>query len=488
MADENHEQRENEREKHRISHVQRTKRNDNGIDFWKIAAFTFAILLIASIATRGFTSFDLFTGNSPTGRATDLGSDINLTGAYYMGDADAPVTLIEYSDFMCPFCERFHKETFPRLKDNYIDTGKVRYIFVSYPALRHPVTEPAANAAMCAGEQEQYYEYISKVFDNFNMLRGITRDPTPELLTFAEQLGLNMNQFTSCVESDKYIDEVRENALNGSNRGVQATPTFFVNGVMVRGAQPYSVFEQYIEQAIEGTLPEPEPQQPVQPEPPQQQIPDTPEIIDFTVEGPMLGSDEAQISISDFSSYQCPFCQRFHMQTLPSLRTEYIDEGVVRMYARDFPLSMQPNSAPAANAAHCAGDQDAYFEYQSMLYQGQSAWASQSNPSETFIGYAEELNLDSDAFGECVETSAHAARVQSDFQIGQSAGISGTPSFLVLAPKENVDEEMLIELQMPDGRGDFFIRYVETNEGLAGARVVGAQPLEVFEAVIAALQ
>ncbi|MFT4309204.1 MAG: DsbA family protein [Candidatus Woesearchaeota archaeon] len=469
----------------RITHIQRESSPKSEPDnFWKIAAFGFLILLIVSIGTRGFTSFDLFAGTDPTGRAILPGDDVQVDGFYFLGDENAPVTIIEYSDYMCPFCQRHHVQTLPRIMENYIETGKVRYAFVDYPAIRHPVTEPAANAAWCAGDQGRYYEYNDIIFSNFDSLRTVTGNPNAQLLGFGEQLGLDMDAFTECVEAGRHLDGIMQRAQEASQRGVQATPTFFINDVMVRGAQDYRVFEEYIEQALAGDLEAPPPQV----EEIVEQLPSSPEIITFSVQGPMLGDSEAPISISDFSSYQCPFCARFHLQTLPHIRSEYIEEGIVRMYARDFPLAMQVNSAPAANAAHCAGDQDSYFEYQSILYNRQSTWASLPNPTDAFVSYAVELNLDEDIFRSCVEDSVHAQRVQSDFGVGQSVGVSGTPSFIVLTSKENVDVDALVELQMPDGRGGFFIRYIETEEGLAGARVVGAQPAEVFDAVISALR
>jgi protein-disulfide isomerase len=120
----------------------------------------------------------------------------------------------------------------------------------------------------------------------------------------------------------------------------------------------------------------------------------------------MLGSDDALISISEFSSYQCPFCQRFHQQSYPGIKSTYIDTGIVQMYARDFPLSTQANSAPAANAAHCAGDQDAYFDYQKILYDRQSSWASQVNANTVdFVSYANELGFGRKVFTECCGSS-----------------------------------------------------------------------------------
>ena len=184
--------------------------------------------------------------------------------------------------------------------------------------------------------------------------------------------------------------------------------------------------------------------------------PGSEEAVD--AEGPMLGDADAPVVIIEFSSYQCPFCKRFHEETMPSLMEEYIEAGVVRHYYRDFPLPMQANSGPAAHAARCAGEQDSYHAYQGVLFAQQEEWSSLSDPTDQFVSYAEQVGLDTNAFRECQESSRHQVDITADAQAGAAAGVSGTPTF-----------------------------FIGTEHG-GYEKLVGAQPLPVFKQAIEAAQ
>lgn len=155
-----------------------------------------------------------------------------------LGDENAPVTIIEYSDFQCPFCQRFWKETLPLIKQNYIDTGKVKLVYRDYPIPGHPMAQPAAEAANCvreSGGDETYFEYHDILFEKQTLLSEAN------LIDWADELGYNIEE---CLASGKYEAEVQNDFADGGNLG---TPTFFINGAKIEGAQPYSAFEQVIE-------------------------------------------------------------------------------------------------------------------------------------------------------------------------------------------------------------------------------------------------
>ena len=161
------------------------------------------------------------------------------------GMKNAPVTIIEFSDFQCPFCERFFTQTLPLIEKNYIQTGKVRLVYRDFPLGFHENAEKAAEAAECADEQGKFWEYHDKIFANQNAI-GVSN-----LKQYAETLGLNMEKFNSCLDSGKMASEVKEDLKDGTKYGVTGTPSFFINGINLVGAQPYSVFEQIIKQEIE---------------------------------------------------------------------------------------------------------------------------------------------------------------------------------------------------------------------------------------------
>jgi len=162
------------------------------------------------------------------------------------GDENAPVTIIEFSDYQCPFCSRFYSQTLPQIQKKYIDTGKVRFVYRDFPLSIHPQAVPAAIAANCAGEQGKYWEYHNKIFDNQRSLSE------SNYLQWAEDLGLDKNAFATCLKDPKQKAEVQKDFADGSAAGVSGTPAFFINGRLVSGAQPFSVFEQAIEAELSG--------------------------------------------------------------------------------------------------------------------------------------------------------------------------------------------------------------------------------------------
>jgi protein-disulfide isomerase len=211
--------------------------------FWKIATVAL-IIVLAVMAFRGPSgSTDTAVVNQPSAAPAQAAPsvDVSIDDDYILGDKDAPVTIVEFSDYQCPFCGRFYQQTLPQLKSNYIDTGKVRLVFRDFPLSFHPEAEPAAIAANCAGEQGKYYEFHDKVFENqATMSSGSYKQ-------WAQELGLDLSEFDVCLKDPAQKAEVRKDFQDGGAAGVQGTPAFFVNGKLVSGAQPYQVFEQLIE-------------------------------------------------------------------------------------------------------------------------------------------------------------------------------------------------------------------------------------------------
>ncbi len=170
--------------------------------------------------------------------------EVNADGNPVKGSKGAPVTIIEFSEFECPFCERFYRQTFPLIEENYIETGEVRYVFRDFPLSFHQNAQKAAEAAECADEQGKFWEYHDKLFGNQRAL------DINSLKQYAKDLGLNTAKFNDCLGSGKMVSEVQKDFTDGSKYGVSGTPTFFINGIKLVGAQSYSAFEQIIEQEL----------------------------------------------------------------------------------------------------------------------------------------------------------------------------------------------------------------------------------------------
>ena len=163
----------------------------------------------------------------------------------YIENPDAPVTIIEFSDFQCPYCAKFYSETLPKIKEEYVKTGKVRIVYKHFPLAFHENAFKAAEAAECAREQGKFWEMHNKLFENSNALAE------NKLREYANSIGLNMEQFNSCLDSGKYYEKVIDDLREGQKLGVKGTPTFFINGDKIVGAYPYEYFKQVIDRKLQ---------------------------------------------------------------------------------------------------------------------------------------------------------------------------------------------------------------------------------------------
>ncbi len=159
-----------------------------------------------------------------------------------IGPKDAPVTVVEFADYQCGYCKRA-LPTIKRLIDEYGD--KIHFVFRDYALQFHPRAEPAAAAARCAGDQGKYWEY----HDHLVSVNGPLDDA--ELKKRAEQLELDMAAFAGCYESDRHTEAIRTGFADGSALGVTGTPTFFINGRMLVGAQPFAALQSVIEEELQ---------------------------------------------------------------------------------------------------------------------------------------------------------------------------------------------------------------------------------------------
>lgn len=147
----------------------------------------------------------------------------------------------------------------------------------------------------------------------------------------------------------------------------------------------------------------------------------------------VYGDENATVTIIEFTDYQCPFCSRHFTDTLSQLKTNYLDNGLVKYVVRDYPLSFHANAKKAAEASECAGEQDGFWEMHDVLFAKQGEWSNVSDPSANFKQYASELGLNATTFGSCLDNGDMAAEVDADFAAGNAAGVSGTPGFWIIS-------------------------------------------------------
>ena len=175
-----------------------------------------------------------------------------------IGNEDAPITIIEFSDFQCPFCARFHTQTLPLILEEYIEQGKVKLVFRDFPIQSiHPNALPAAVAAECANEQGKFKEMHDALFDNQNEWNKQETVKALSLFSkYANEMQLDQETFDSCLTNGKYIEEIRKDLEDGRNYGVSGTPGFFVGNekigfVELKGAQPFDSFKKVIDAQLD---------------------------------------------------------------------------------------------------------------------------------------------------------------------------------------------------------------------------------------------
>jgi len=181
---------------------------------------------------------------------------LSIEGAPILGDKNAKVTLVEFTDYQCPFCGRHFSQVYPQINEEYIKTGKVKYVLRDFPLESiHPLAFKAAEAARCGGEQGKYWEMHDKLFENQTALTAT------DLAAHAKAAGLDAAKFKECLESGKHAAKVRSDIAEGRTAGVTGTPGFFVgltqpNGTKITatkniiGAQPFTSIKDAIEAVL----------------------------------------------------------------------------------------------------------------------------------------------------------------------------------------------------------------------------------------------
>ena len=181
---------------------------------------------------------------------------LSVEGAQFLGQKNATVTVVEFSDYQCPFCARHVQQTLPLLRKEYVDTGKVKYVFRDHPLESiHPAAFKAAEAARCGGEQGKFWEMHDKLFSNQTKLTAA------DLAAHAQEVSLDAAKFKECLDSGRQAGKIRTDLADGAKAGVRGTPGFFIGLTspggptfkavkFINGAQPYAQFKE----AIDGLL------------------------------------------------------------------------------------------------------------------------------------------------------------------------------------------------------------------------------------------
>ena len=223
-----------------------------------LVVLAFAVGILVGYVTWGMGAASVQTAsqaNSPVAAGAQIATeepqyvryDIPTQGTYALGPENAPITIVEFSDFQCPFCRRWHEEVYEPLLAAY--PGKIRMVHRNLPLTSiHPDAFSAAEAAMCAGEQDAFWPYHEKLFSSETLGSDIYTQ-------YAQELSLDMNSFETCMADHKYQEAIQIDSDFAIDMGIRSTPTFFINGLAVVGAQPLDVFKQVIDKELAGEIP-----------------------------------------------------------------------------------------------------------------------------------------------------------------------------------------------------------------------------------------
>ncbi|XXF75278.1 thioredoxin domain-containing protein [Myxococcaceae bacterium GXIMD 01537] len=373
---------------------------------------------------------------------------VPVEGSPMHGNADALVTLVEFSDYQCPFCSRAHA-TVQQLEKEY--GAKLRVVMKQNPLSFHPQAKPAALAAMAAGEQGKYWEMHDRLFANQKQLDDAS------LEKYAREIGLNVEKWKADLSSPRFTEVIaRDQALAGK-LGASGTPAFFINGRFLSGAQPIDNFKAIIDEELgkaealvkSGTRPGQvyaailEKGLESKPQAPQQQAPQAPTVrkIDVPADAPSFGPKLAKVTIVEWSDFECPFCSRV-VPTLQKVKETYGKD--VRVVFRHQPLPFHANAKLAAEASMAAHEQGKFWEMHDKLFANQKALDRASLEK-----YAGELGLNVAKFKADLDSGKFRSKVEADSTAGSAVGANGTPTFFI-----------------------------------NGREFVGAQPFEAFKAAI----
>ena len=202
--------------------------------------------IVASVSSTPSESINLDMNRQIGTVNTSLGSPV-------LGSSDAPITIIEFGDYQCPSCKKWFLNTKPDIVTNYIETGKAKLVFVDIAFLGKD-SAPASMASYCAEEQGRYWDYHGFLYSNqLSIDNGWAN--SDNLKEYANNIGLNMDMFVSCLDSEKYQKRVQFNTVESKRNGVTGTPTFFIigsdgNQEKLVGPQPFSVFKQIMDTMI----------------------------------------------------------------------------------------------------------------------------------------------------------------------------------------------------------------------------------------------
>jgi protein-disulfide isomerase len=355
---------------------------------------------------------------------------VDIKGAPMRGAKNALVTIVQFSDFQCPFCARV-EPTIDQILNEY--PGKVRMVWRNLPLPFHDKAKPAAIAAMAAHQQGKFWKMHDILFKNQQKLAA------EDIEGYAKEIDLKMAKFKAALTDNKVADAIEAEATAAGKIGARGTPAFFINGIFLSGARPFDQFKARIDEELtkandlvkKGTprakvydaiMKKAKTEVSAPSDHGSASDDDSPKKVDVG-NAPTRGPKNAPITFVLFSDFQCPFCSRVE----PALaELEKLYPGKIRVAWKNFPLSFHNNARSAAEAAMAANEQGKFWKMHAMLFKNQDA-LEESDLEK----YAKEIGLDMEKYKAAMSSHKFAAVVEADIKQGSSLGVEGTPATFV---------------------------------------------------------
>ena len=321
------------------------------------------------------------------------------------GAEDAPVTIVEFADFQCPYCREL-EGVLGQVMDAYGD--HIRFVYRHFPLTNiHPGARIAAEASMCAEEQGHFWDLHREMF------AAPAAISAPRLKQVAIELDMDAEAFGECLDSKKYADHVAGDEAEARTLGLTGTPGLFVNGRFIAGVPEAEQLAAIVYDELQRAGVEIE----------EQRL----EPIRVAVEAdgfPSKGPADAPITIVEWADFQCPFCQRI-LPSLERILETYGDQ--VRFVYRQYPIAqIHPEAEKAAEASLCAHAQGQFWDMHDAMFQDQEALAVPDLKAT-----ARRLGLDGPAFDQCLDSGQFADETAADLAAGRRAGVTGTPAMFI---------------------------------------------------------
>jgi protein-disulfide isomerase len=347
------------------------------------------------------------------------------------GSKDALVTLVVFSDFQCPFCKRV-EDTLKQVSDTY--GNDVRIVWKDNPLPFHPRAIPSATLAR--------YAYVKKGDKGFWEAHDLLFASNPkleddDLKTIAEKVGVSWDDVKKAIDTKKFADRFDASIDLASDLQARGTPHFFINGVRLSGAQPFDAFKKSIDEQLakakglvakgisrakvyeeimkEGKGPPP---------------PEKKDVAAPDQNSPVKGGRNAKVVIQEFSDFQCPFCKRVE-PTVQALEKEYGDK--IKIVWRHLPLPFHKNAPQAAEAAQEAFAQKgsaAFWTFHDKVFNAEGSDEARTDRAN-LEKIAQDMGLNMDQFKAAIDSNKHKAKIDGDAELGNKAGINGTPAFVI---------------------------------------------------------